>query len=58
MDPNKARFVISRVEAVHSPEPGMFEVRLTVEDSSEIVLVMDGAILCGLADSVSQYATP
>jgi hypothetical protein len=58
MDLDKWRFVVSRVEAVHSPEPAMFEVRLTIEDSSEIVLVMDGAVLCSLADSVSQYATP
>jgi hypothetical protein len=58
MDLDKWRFVVSRVEAVHSPEAGMFEVRLTIEDSSEIVLVMDGGVFCSLADSISQYATP
>ena len=58
VDVDKCRFVVSRIEAVHSPEPALFELRFTIEDSSEIVLVMNGSVLCKLADSVSQYATP
>jgi hypothetical protein len=55
---NDRRFVVTRVESVEAPESAKFEVRLTVEDSSEVVLIMDGPTLCSLADSVSQYATP
>jgi hypothetical protein len=43
------------VEAV---EAERFESRLLLEDTSELVLRMDGPTLCSLADMVSQYATP
>ena len=39
-------------------EAGMFDVRLTLHDSTNLTLVMDGQTLCTLADKVSQYATP
>ena len=46
---------IISVEAVDSEQ---FEVRVILEDASEVVLRMDGPTLCSLADMVSQYATP
>jgi hypothetical protein len=49
---------IARVESVEAIESDQFEVRLLLEDTSEVILRMDGATLCGLADMVSQYATP
>jgi hypothetical protein len=58
VDPNKLRLVIARVDAVRGTDPAKFEVSLTAEDASEIILVMDEAVLCKLADAVSQYATP
>jgi hypothetical protein len=58
VDPNRLRLVIARVDAVQGTDPARFEVSLTAEDSSEIILVMDEAVLCTLANAVSQYATP
>jgi hypothetical protein len=49
---------VKQVEAVEEAEPGMFEVRLLLEDASEVTLRMAGPTLCSLADLVSQYATP
>lgn len=49
---------ITQVVSVESVEAERFEVRLLLEDTSEIVLRMDGPTLCSLADMVSQYATP
>jgi hypothetical protein len=50
-----AKLAISQIVSV---EAERFEVRLQLEDASELVLVMDGPTLCNLADVVSQYATP
>ena len=50
--------VVTTVEAVEASQPGTFEVRLTLHDSSTVTLVMDGPTLCSLADQASQYATP
>jgi hypothetical protein len=58
VDPNRLRLVIARVDAVQGTEPAKFEVSLSAEDASEIILVMDEAVLCKLADAISQYATP
>jgi hypothetical protein len=49
---------ITKVESVEAVEAERFEVRLLLEDTSEIVLRMDGPTLCSLADMASQYATP
>jgi hypothetical protein len=49
---------IQQVEAVEAVEASVFEVRLLLEDASEVVLRMDGDTLCSLADMASQYATP
>jgi hypothetical protein len=51
-------FVVTTVEAVETVESGMFEIRLTLHDSSTLTLIMEGQTLCKLADQVSQYATP
>jgi hypothetical protein len=50
--------VVTRIDAVEGGESGMFDVRLTLHDSTTLTLVMDGPTLCSLADQVSQYATP
>jgi hypothetical protein len=49
---------ITKVESVEAIESEQFEVRLLLEDTSEVILRMDGSTLCSLADMVSQYATP
>ena len=49
--------VVTRIDAVEGGESGMFDVRLTLHNST-LTLVMDGPTLCSLADQVSQYATP
>jgi hypothetical protein len=51
-------FLITQVVSVEAVDSEQFEVRLLLEDTSEIVLRMDGPTLCSLADMVSQYATP
>jgi hypothetical protein len=51
-------FAIAKVESVEGIESDQFEVRLLLEDTSEVILRMDGTTLCSLADMVSQYATP
>ena len=53
-----AKLAIVQIVSVEAVEPERFEVRLRLEDTSEVVLVMDGPTLCNLADMVSQYATP
>ena len=53
-----SKLVVAQIESVEAVELERFEVRLQLEDTSEIVLVMDGPSLCNLADMVSQYATP
>jgi hypothetical protein len=50
--------VVKSVDAVEEADSGVFEVRLLLNDASEIVLQMKGATLSSLADLVSQYATP
>lgn len=50
--------VVRQIDAVEEIDGGVFEIRLTLEDESEVVLRMDGPMLCSLADMVSQYATP
>ena len=45
-------------EAVEEIGPGIFEVRVLLEDASTATLRMNGSTLCSLADMVSQYATP
>jgi hypothetical protein len=52
-----ATLPVSQIVAVEAVELARFEVRLMLEDGSEVVLRMDGATLCSLADMVSQYAT-
>jgi hypothetical protein len=52
------KFSITQIVSVEAVESERFEVRLLLEDTSEVVLTMDGATLCSLADMVSQYATP
>jgi hypothetical protein len=49
---------ITQIVSVEAVESEQFEVRLLLEDTSEVVLRMDGPTLCKLADMVSQYATP
>ena len=53
-----ATLVVQRVEAVQEAESAVFEVRLLLEDESEVALRMNGPTLCSLADMISQYATP
>ncbi len=53
-----AKLAITQIVSVEAVEAERFEVRLQLEDASELVLVMDGQTLCSLADMVSQYATP
>jgi hypothetical protein len=48
---------IIQIVSVEAVELEQFEVRLLLEDTSEVVLRMDGPTLCKLADMVSQYAT-
>jgi len=50
--------VVATIDAVEGAEAGMFNVRLTLHDLTNLTLVMDGQTLCSLADQVSQYATP
>jgi hypothetical protein len=50
--------IVKQVEAVEEAEPGSFEVRLLLDDASEVILHIEGPTLCSLADMVSQYATP
>ena len=50
--------VVTKIDAVEGGDAGMFDVRLTLHDSTTLTLVMDGQTLCSLADQVSQYATP
>jgi len=52
-----ATFAITQIVSVEAVESEQFEVRLMLEDTSEVVLRMDGPTLCTLADMVSQYAT-
>ena len=47
-----------KIEAVEEIGPGIFEVRVLLEDASTATLRMNGSTLCSLADMVSQYATP
>jgi hypothetical protein len=49
---------VTKVEAVEEIGPGIFEVRVLLEDASTATLRMNGPTLCSLADMVSQYATP
>jgi hypothetical protein len=49
---------VAQIVSVEAVESERFEVRLLLEDASEVVLRMDGPTLCSLADMVSQYATP
>jgi acyl-coenzyme A thioesterase PaaI-like protein len=49
---------VTKVEAVEEIGPGIFEVRLLLEDASTARLRMNGPTLCSLADMASQYATP
>jgi len=53
-----ATFAITQIVSVEAVESERLEVRLMLEDTSEVVLTMDGPTLCNLADTVSQYATP
>ena len=53
-----AKFAIVQIVSIEAVEAERFEVRLQLEDTSEVVLVMDGPTLCSLADMVSQYAIP
>lgn len=53
-----AMLPITQIVSVEAVESERFEVRLMLEDTSEVVLSMDGPTLCSLADMVSQYATP
>jgi len=50
-------FAITRIVSVEAVELERFEVRLMLEDASEVIVTMDGPTLCNLADMVSQYAT-
>jgi len=50
--------VVTKVDAVEEGESGMLNVRLTLHDSTSLILVMDAQTLSSLADHVSQYATP
>jgi hypothetical protein len=50
--------VVRQINAIEEIDGDVFEIRLTLEDESEVVLKMDGPTLCSLADVVSQYATP
>ena len=45
---------ITQIVSVEAVESEQFEVRLLLEDTSEIVLRMDGLTLCSLADMASQ----
>ena len=49
---------VTKVEAVEEIGPGIFEVRVLLEENSMATLRMNGPTLCSLADMVSQYATP
>jgi hypothetical protein len=49
---------VTRIDAVEEIGPGIFEVRVLLEDASTATLRMNGSTLCSLADMVSQYATP
>jgi hypothetical protein len=49
---------VTKIEAVEEIGPGIFEVRVLLEDASTATLRMNGSTLCSLADMVSQYATP
>ena len=49
---------VTKIEAVEEIGPGIFEVRVLLEDASTATLRMNGYTLCSLADMVSQYATP
>ena len=49
---------ITQIVSVEAVESERFEVRLMLEDASEVILKMDRPTLCSLADMVSQYATP
>jgi hypothetical protein len=49
---------VTKIEAVEEIGPGIFEVRVLLEDASTATLRMNGPTLCSLADMVSQYATP
>jgi hypothetical protein len=51
-------FPITQILSVEAVESERFEVRLMLEDTSEVVLTMEGPTLCNLADLFSQYATP
>jgi hypothetical protein len=46
--------VVATIDAVEGAEAGMFNVRLTLHDSTNLTLVMDGQTLCSLADQVSR----
>ena len=49
---------VTKIGAVEEIGPGIFEVRVLLEDASTATLRMNGPTLCSLADMVSQYATP
>jgi hypothetical protein len=53
-----AKFTIVQIVSIEAVETERFEIRLQLEDTSEVVLVMDGPTLCSLTDMASQYATP
>jgi hypothetical protein len=48
-----AKLAIVKIISVEAVDAERFEVRVQVEDTSELVLVMDGPTLCSLADKVS-----
>jgi hypothetical protein len=48
---------VTKIEAVEEIGPGIFEVRVLLEDASIATLRMNGCTLCSLAEMVSQYAT-
>jgi hypothetical protein len=48
---------VEQVNAVEAVESGVFEVRLLLQDGSEVTLKMGTSTLSTLADMVSQYAT-
>jgi hypothetical protein len=52
------KFAIIQIVSVEAVESERFEVRLMLEDTSEVVLTMEGPTLCKFADLISQYATP
>ena len=45
---------VTKIEAVEEIGPGIFEVRVLLEDASTATLRMNGSTLCSLADMVSQ----